>query len=464
MVNDPRFLKKDRDVFLKISTGGLNSTLRGMATGTAILRNGVGEKIIFHDVILVPDLNCSLISLSNLFSESILIKKRDLSNVIITVDSHYQLSGSLVNNLVELTTAHFEEIEPTVSTCYMNKIHTEKWHARLGHPSKKYQLMTVPQSQLSECQVCRLLHQPLEALDVDLVGPLSWKSSSGHAYFLTIKNKAANALWEFVTNAEVITQHKLKTIVSDGGGKFVNQELNQLLKEKGVTHHITPAYTPQNNGLVERTNQIILVKAFCLLNQSKLPNSFWAEAVNTAAEVSKLLLSASRNMESPYLRWFNKTPPLNYLRPFGAKTYCLIPKQRQTFKLNPTADSGIFLGYSNKFWTFKVYIPSLKKAVLTRNIHCDEFDFPGLRNQPNHADLVYDQSLLPTLPTKSTAVIQEPEGVIQSPELNPVTKNIPSKIISSDISTNKILLTAPTLRSPTCNPSTPPILPSGRRR
>ncbi|KNZ52880.1 hypothetical protein VP01_3411g3, partial [Puccinia sorghi] len=57
MVNDPQFLKKDRDVSLKISTGGLNSTLQGTATGTAILRNGVGEKIILHDVILVPDLN-----------------------------------------------------------------------------------------------------------------------------------------------------------------------------------------------------------------------------------------------------------------------------------------------------------------------------------------------------------------------------------------------------------------------
>ncbi|KNZ45035.1 uncharacterized protein VP01_8551g1, partial [Puccinia sorghi] len=96
--------------------------------------------------------------------------------------------------------------------------------------------------------------------------------------FLKQKNEAANALWEYLTNAEFITQNKLKTIISDGGGEFVNQELNQLLKEKGVTHHVTPDYTPQNNGLVERTNQIILVKACCLLNQSKLPNSFWAEA------------------------------------------------------------------------------------------------------------------------------------------------------------------------------------------
>ncbi|KNZ48734.1 putative transposable element (T26F17.17) [Puccinia sorghi] len=103
-------------------------------------------------------------------------------------------------------------------------------------------------------------------------------------------------------------------------------------------------------------------------------------------------------MESPYFRWHGRAPNLESLRPFGSLIHSYIPKQRRLFKLNPTADSGIFLGYSNDFSTYKVYIPSLKRSVWTRNITCNEDVYPGLKDfpaddSPNLENLILPQPI-----------------------------------------------------------------------
>ena len=40
--------------------------------------------------------------------------------------------------------------------------------------------------------------------------------------------------------------------------------------------------TPQQNGVCERKNRVVMNMARCLLFEKKLPKFFWDEAVNTA--------------------------------------------------------------------------------------------------------------------------------------------------------------------------------------
>ncbi|GJU05671.1 retrovirus-related pol polyprotein from transposon TNT 1-94 [Tanacetum coccineum] len=54
-----------------------------------------------------------------------------------------------------------------------------------------------------------------------------------------------------------------------------------VLKE-GIEHQTSTPRTPEQNGVVERWNRTLVEAARTMLSASKLPLSFWAEAVATA--------------------------------------------------------------------------------------------------------------------------------------------------------------------------------------
>ncbi|MBW0472124.1 hypothetical protein O181_011839 [Austropuccinia psidii MF-1] len=99
---------------------------------------------------------------------------------------------------------------------------------------------------------------------------------------------------------ENLHDRKLKRLVSDRGGEFLNHRFKALSEEHGFQHTTSPAETPQHNGFAERGNQSILVKTRCILNHSKLPKVYWAEAVCTATALSNIVLTPSRNNKSPF--------------------------------------------------------------------------------------------------------------------------------------------------------------------
>jgi hypothetical protein len=49
-----------------------------------------------------------------------------------------------------------------------------------------------------------------------------------------------------------------ETFMSDGGRHFDNNEVKATCKKWGTKHHVTPAYSPWVNGLVEGTNKLLL--------------------------------------------------------------------------------------------------------------------------------------------------------------------------------------------------------------
>jgi hypothetical protein len=223
----------------------------------------------------------------------------------------------------------------------------------------------------------------LDVIHLDLVGPFPTQSQSGFIYFLTLidqysgyrtvkflqnKSDTFARFKEFKVESEKQTGRVLHMLVSDGGGEFINNEFKMYCASEGIIQHVSPAYSPQNNGMAEHANQTILVKAQCLLVQSKLPKTFWAEAVNTATQLSNLTPSATRKMKIPYETWTGRKPNLDVLRPFGCLTYVLIPQELRTFKLFSTADKGLFLGYENDFSSYRVYKLNERKVVRVRNI------------------------------------------------------------------------------------------------
>ncbi|GJR51425.1 ribonuclease H-like domain, reverse transcriptase, RNA-dependent DNA polymerase [Tanacetum coccineum] len=79
-----------------------------------------------------------------------------------------------------------------------------------------------------------------------------------------------------------ITDQRVKVIRFDNGTEFKNKEMNPFCKRKGIKREFSVARTLQQNGVAERKNRTLIEAIKTMLADSKLPTTFWAEAVNTA--------------------------------------------------------------------------------------------------------------------------------------------------------------------------------------
>ncbi|GFW67084.1 retrovirus-related Pol polyprotein from transposon TNT 1-94 [Trichonephila clavipes] len=93
-------------------------------------------------------------------------------------------------------------------------------------------------------------------------------------------------------NSKMISQGtgnvSAKTIRTDNGLEFVNEQLDTYLANSGIFHEKTIPYNSESNGKAERADRVLLERARSLLYESKLPLKFWAEAINCSTQVSNV--------------------------------------------------------------------------------------------------------------------------------------------------------------------------------
>ncbi|GKD68253.1 putative ribonuclease H-like domain-containing protein, partial [Tanacetum coccineum] len=76
--------------------------------------------------------------------------------------------------------------------------------------------------------------------------------------------------------------------------------MNQLCEMKGIKREFSVARTPQKNEVAERKNRTLIEAVRTMLADSKLPTTFWAEAVNTACYVQNRVLVIKPHNKTPY--------------------------------------------------------------------------------------------------------------------------------------------------------------------
>ena len=99
--------------------------------------------------------------------------------------------------------------------------------------------------------------------------------------------------------------------------------------------------------MAERKNRTLAEMARCMMIQSKLPPSFWAEAISTANYLRNRCTSQSIDGETPFKLWTGKRPTVTHLRPFGTKAL-VFDKSQQRGKFEPNSKECILIGYSEE--------------------------------------------------------------------------------------------------------------------
>ncbi|GJT18960.1 ribonuclease H-like domain-containing protein [Tanacetum coccineum] len=388
--------------------GGANG---GRITGKGTIKT---DKLDFEDVYFVKELKFNLFSVPQmcvkknyvLFTDSECLvlspnfKLPDESQVLLKIPRQNNMYSFDMKNIVPKDGL----------TCLVAKATSEEsmlWHRRLGHVNfkninklvKENLVRDLPLKRFENDQTCVAclkgkqhrasckskafspITKPLFMLHMDLFGP-TFVSSLMHkkyclvvtddysrfswVFFLRTKDETSEILKNFIKEIENLVDKKVKIIRSDNGTEFKNHVMDEFCREKGIKREYSVARTPQQNGVAERKNRTLIEAARTMLADSKLPTTFWAEAVSTACYVQNRVLVVKPHNKTPYELFRGIKPAIGFMKPFGCHVTILNTLDKLG-KFDGKSDEGFFVGYSLSSKAFRVY--NIRTRKVQENLH-----------------------------------------------------------------------------------------------
>ena len=113
-------------------------------------------------------------------------------------------------------------------------------------------------------------------------------------------------------------------------------------------------------------------KARTMLLEARLPESFRAEAVNTAVYLHNRSPTRSLDNMTPYEAWNGVKPDLSHIKVFGCDTYLFVPNEKRG-KLQAKSRKCTHVGYvwsSTKIW--RLWDPTGRRVIIGSNVRFDE--------------------------------------------------------------------------------------------
>lgn len=187
--------------------------------------------------------------------------------------------------------------------------------------------------------------------------------------FLRHKDEAVDKIKQFLVRANK-DGIDVKELVTDGGREFDNVKLKKLTDDAGIKFRITMPYTPEQNGLVERENRIIMDAVRTMLKDAGLPLFLWAEAASAAVYVLNRTGPSKTMGKSPFEEWFGRKPAINKIRVFGSTAFVHVPNVNRS-KLDDKAVKGYLVGYCDDDG-YRVFLPSKNDTVKSANVVFNE--------------------------------------------------------------------------------------------
>jgi len=192
----------------------------------------------------------------------------------------------------------------------------------------------------------------------------------------------------------------------------LSHEFGNHLKSCGIVPQLTPAGTPQRNGVAERRNRTLLDSVRSMMSHTDLPVSFWGYALETAAHI--LNRAPSKSVKTtPFEEWHGTKPKLSHLKIWGCEAYV---RKLQPDKLESKADKCIFVGYPKETCGYTFYNKSDSKTFVAKTGHFLEKEFLAKELSGRKIDLdeVTDQSL--QLEETATEIVLEPSSTVGAEE------------------------------------------------
>ncbi|CAL2236277.1 unnamed protein product [Prunus armeniaca] len=409
MTGDERLLIDiRRDVTSKVKMG-TGETVQVAGKGTLVIETKTGRKHI-QEVMLVPGLEENLLSVGQMMEHGYCLV---FGKGMVTIFDDWSLQNPIAKILMTTNRCFSLTMVPATQLVLRASVtHSlQTWHKRLGHLNDQSIRMLANQDMVhglpslekdfAVCEGCKLGKQhrdsfpaestwraqfPLELVHTDICGPMQIASMSGNRYFLLFIDDYTRMAWvyflrnksntfecfkKFKAMTELQSGHKVKSLRSDRGGEFMSNEFLAYCSEAGIQRQLTVAYSPQQNGVVERKNRTVIEMAKSMLHEKRLPYEFWAEAVLTAVYLLNRCPSKSLKKVTPFEAFTGRKPGIAHLKVFGCLCHVLIPSVLR-HKLEENSQKCIFVGYGLCEKGYRLYDPKTRKIILSRDVYFDE--------------------------------------------------------------------------------------------
>jgi Reverse transcriptase (RNA-dependent DNA polymerase)/gag-polypeptide of LTR copia-type/Integrase core domain/GAG-pre-integrase domain len=409
----------------KVVNWGQAKSINIKGIGSIYIRFKDNNKIfLLKNCLYMPELGINLISQSEINSiyHTIFTKNniyiRDRSNKTIT-------KGDKINGLYYLNIRTYKNnitsnkenllLSNNINKSNNNSIDKYNLHQRFGHISLNYldklldntegynKTINNNNSNILDCEICikgkftnkinKLSNNKefdiLEKISSDLCGPITPFTYNKYKYFITFldkktrfletkllrtKDEAYKSFIEFKELEENKNSNnkRIKILSTDNGKEYINYKFKEYLINHGITHQLSPAYSPESNGIIERINRTLINKVRCLLFNANLPNYFWGEALLVATYLYNRSPHNKLNYKTPYEAKYNKKPNITNIRTFGSIIYYK-NKGNNIKKLDIRANKGILIGYNENI--YKIWDIIKKKVIWSKDIKIIENQF-----------------------------------------------------------------------------------------
>ncbi|KAG8486155.1 hypothetical protein CXB51_019539 [Gossypium anomalum] len=308
-------------VFEGVVLMGNNASCKIVGVGTIKVKMFDGVIRTLSDVRHVPELKRNLISL----------RQRKTAKL-------YVLQGSTVTDDASVASSSLSDDDIT-----------KLWHMRLGHMSENSMVELRKRGFLDGQGICKL-------------------NFCEHCVFRKQKRVRFNRGIHNMKGTLEYIHSNLWGPSRVPSREFCSNEFNRLYKSEEIVRHLIVRHTPQQNDVAERMNRMIMEKVQCMLSNTNLLKSFWAEAASTVCFLINRSPSVAIEKKTPQEVWSGN--PANYsdLKIFGCLAYAHVDNG----KLEMRSIKCVFLGYKAGVKGYKLWCPENRKVVISRDVVFDE--------------------------------------------------------------------------------------------
>ncbi|KAG7404582.1 Retrovirus-related Pol polyprotein from transposon TNT [Fusarium oxysporum f. sp. raphani] len=190
------------------------------------------------------------------------------------------------------------------------------------------------------------------------------------AYTFTRKGMASELLGQLISKIQTQYGIQVYAIQMDGGSELYGASLKNLEYTHGVKIIKTTPYTPEFNGVAERSNRIIFDKVRATMESERIPIELWPLVLEDM--VRKTNVTATRAIDglTPIESFLNEAlpgqdnkPDLSGERICGSQVTIHIPQERRlrSHKFGPRGETGIYLCMEGS-QIYTCWVPSRRKG------------------------------------------------------------------------------------------------------
>ena len=342
------------------------SETSGCAVISCTSRIGQPRSVTLRNVLLVPTLDTNLVSCAELDKSGHEVRFKAGECALKSPGGGEDIVlGTLQSGVYELNGKFSTQERARAAKAIGRHDVAELWHNRLGHVGKStvqemirkgsvrgLKLDTSMQSG-TRCEWCldgKQTRLPLkersksascrgETIHSDVCGPMPVATVGKKLYFVTFidawsgfkyvslmsrKSEVLEKFKQFQAMFERKFDCRIKNLYSDNGGEY--EGMLNYLAMKGICVGRSAPYTPEQNGIAERTNRTVMDMARSMLSHGGMSAQFWGEAVATATDICNHVGLRKSGMKTALELLTGTKPFIGHFRTFGCQVMVHVPK------------------------------------------------------------------------------------------------------------------------------------------